>query len=144
MADDDLVLANGGRIPRAVLEHRTARSGGPGGQHVNTTDSKVEVRVPLDDLPLSDEQRQVVRSRLGARIGADGRLRVTSSERRSQHRNREAAEQRLVHLIDAALRREAPRVATRPSAGARRRRLDEKTRAGQRKRERGERFDPSS
>ena len=143
MADDDLVLASGGRIERSRLEHRTARSGGPGGQHVNTSDSKVEVRVALADLPLSDEERALLRSRLAARIGADDRLRVTASARRSQHRNREAAEERLVHLIDAVLRRRAPRVATRPGAAARQRRLDDKARLAQRKRERSQRYSGS-
>jgi ribosome-associated protein len=141
MPADDLVLASGARIERASLEHRSARSGGPGGQHVNTTDSKVEVRVALADLPISEEQRGLLRTRLAARIGADDRLRVAASSRRSQHQNRAAAEQRLVHLIDAALRRDVPRRPTRPSAEARRRRLAEKARLGDRKRQRSQRFD---
>ena len=122
MDGDDLVLANGAMLPAALVRERATTGGGPGGQHVNRSATRVELRVNVDDLPLTARERERVRERLGRRIGADGDLRVTASNRRSQLQNREAARARLVELLDEALAVDPPRVADPPVAGCAERR----------------------
>ncbi|MCU1553320.1 MAG: peptide chain release factor 1 [Arthrobacter sp.] len=81
-------------IPASELRRRFSRSSGPGGQHVNTTDSRVELSWNLaDSAALSEDQRQMLIKRLGRRLIA-GVITVTASEQRSQLRNREIARQR--------------------------------------------------
>src|SRR5947208_2559405 len=87
------------RLPRGAVEFRAARAGGPGGQHVNTSATKVELRVRIDDLPYDEAEKARLRERLGGRIGADDALRVTASNERSQRQNRAQAERRLATLI---------------------------------------------
>ena len=118
MDGDDLVLASGATVPAALVRERATTGGGPGGQHVNRSATRVELRVNVDDLPLGARERARIRERLGRRIGADGDLRVTASNRRSQLQNREAARARLVELLDEALAVDPPRVPTRQSRGA--------------------------
>jgi ribosome-associated protein len=132
----DIPLPGGHSLPREALEFRAARAGGPGGQHVNTSATKVELRVRIDDLPYDEAEKARLRERLGARIGSDDALRVTASNERSQLQNRAQAEERLVALIGAALRVDRPRQPTAPSAADRRRRREEKARQSERKRER--------
>ena len=122
-------------IPAAELSWRFSRSSGPGGQGVNTTDSRVELSWDLggsDLLPEAMKLRAV--ERLGSRL-VQGVLTITASEHRSQLRNREAAAARLGALVAAAI---APppraRRATKPSRGAVERRIGEKKRRGQIKR----------
>jgi ribosome-associated protein len=86
---------------------------------VDRSSTKVELRLPLAAMRLDDGQRRRVAASLARRVTADGEVRVPASARRSQVRNRRAAEARLVELVAAALRDDAPRVPTRPSAGAR-------------------------
>ncbi|MEV6350699.1 alternative ribosome rescue aminoacyl-tRNA hydrolase ArfB [Actinoplanes sp. NPDC051851] len=119
-------------IPAAELAWRFSRSGGPGGQGVNTTDSRVELSWDLggsDLLPPSLKERAL--GRLGARL-VSGVLTVTASEHRSQLRNREAAAARLGNLVASAV---APppraRRATRPTKGSVERRIADKKRRGQ-------------
>src|SRR5215475_1638391 len=91
-------------IPRAELQYRATRAGGPGGQHVNTSSTRIEL---LWDLPRSqavtEEQRERLRAKLAARLDADGMVRVVASDRRSQQQNREAADERLAALVRQAL-----------------------------------------
>jgi ribosome-associated protein len=116
-------------IPRAELTTRATRSGGPGGQHVNTSSTRIELVWNVDrTTALDDETRARVRARLGARIDSDGNLRVVASESRSQRRNRDDAEARLAALVRRALAVPKVRRATRPSASAVAQRLDEKRR----------------
>lgn len=122
-------------IPDAELSWRFSRSSGPGGQSVNTTDSRVELSFDIaGSTALSDTLKARARERLASRL-VDGVLTVAASEHRSQWRNREAARTRLAALLRAAIaappRRRRP---TRPSKGAVRRRLDEKKRRGETKR----------
>ena len=124
-------------IPAAELAWRFSRAGGPGGQGVNTTDSRVELSWDLAGstvLPPMLKERAV--ARLGARL-VQGVLTITASEYRSQLRNREAAADRLAGLVAAAV---APppraRRATRPSKGSVERRIAEKKRRGETKRNR--------
>jgi ribosome-associated protein len=122
-------------VPAQELGWRFSRSSGPGGQGVNTTDSRVELSWNvLESAALSPTARQRATERLRSRL-VDGVITVVASEYRSQLRNREAASARLVALIRDAIAPPAPaRRATRPSPGARRRRLDDKRRHGEVKR----------
>jgi ribosome-associated protein len=122
-------------VPAGELQWRFSRSGGPGGQGVNTTDSRVELVLDVARSTAFDDQRRArALERLGGRL-VDGVLTVTASEHRSQLRNRDAAASRLAALLREAL---APprraRRATRPTRGSQQRRLDSKTRRGQTKR----------
>lgn len=132
---DDLVLSDGTTITADELELSFARSGGPGGQHVNTSATKVELRF---DVPgsrcLDDAQKQRVRSALASRLTTDGVLVLQAGEFRSQARNREAAIGRLGNLLDEALRPRRRRIPTRVPRSERRRRREAKRRRGERKR----------
>ncbi len=136
--DDDALRVNGRTtIPRDELEVRATRSGGPGGQHVNTSSTRIEVRWnPAASRVLSDEQKARLAERLVTRLDSAGWLRVVGSEHRSQLRNREAAEERLADLVRRALVVPKARTATKPSRAARARRMDEKRKQGERKRNR--------
>jgi ribosome-associated protein len=113
------------------LEWRTTGSGGPGGQHANTSDTRVEVRFPVAaSTSLAPRQKE----RLLERIGPVAR--ATASDSRSQARNRELALERLRARLDDALRVEPPRRATRPSKSATAARLDAKRRQSSRKHDR--------
>jgi ribosome-associated protein len=131
----DLVVTSSVVVPAEELVWRFSRSSGPGGQGVNTTDSRVELSwdlVASSALPSVEQQRAV--ERLGHRL-VDGRITVVASEYRSQLRNREAAATRLAALLREAIAAPAPpRRPTRPSRGATRRRLDSKRRRGEVKR----------
>jgi ribosome-associated protein len=125
-------LPGGLTIPAAELVERFSRSSGPGGQSVNTTDSRVELTWDVGASAIVDDvQRARLLDRLGGRI-VDGVLTVVASEHRSQLQNRNAARLRLGHLVAAALEPPSPpRRATRPSRAAKARRVDEKRRRGE-------------
>ncbi len=128
-------LPQGVSIPEAELEVRTARSGGPGGQGVNTTDSKVELRWNLEtSSALSEAQRARLRDNLGSRLTADGVLILVGQEHRSQHRNREAVVARFRAIVGEALTPPRPRRRTRPTRASKERRLDAKRRRSETKR----------
>lgn len=133
----DLEIGRGLTIPAAELRWRFSRSSGPGGQHVNTSDSRVELFWSVaDSAALSDEQRARLTERLAARL-VGGVLTVAASERRSQLRNRQSARDRLAGLVADALAPDGPaRRATKPTRGSQRRRLDEKGRRAQTKQQR--------
>lgn len=121
-------------IPERELVVSFSRSGGPGGQHANTSDTKVELRFDVDASPtLSAQQKAAIRARLGSRITADGELVLAASEHRSQTRNREAVLGRFANLLAEALRPQKQRRPTRPSRAAKQRRLEAKRRQGERK-----------
>lgn len=125
------------RVPRAEFEFRASRAGGPGGQHVNTSSTRVEVRWDIARSPvLTDAERERLVRRLGRRVDSTGSLRVVSDARRSQLQNREAALARLVELVAAALRVPTPRRATRPTRASKERRLADKRHRARRKGER--------
>ncbi|MDF2091977.1 alternative ribosome rescue aminoacyl-tRNA hydrolase ArfB [Knoellia sp. 3-2P3] len=131
-------LPQGLVIPADELVERFSRSQGPGGQGVNTTDSRVEL---LFDLGASTALTQTQRSRLGEALGprlVEGRVVVTASEHRSQLRNRAAARHRLVALLREGLAPPPPpRRPTRPTRGSQRRRLEAKRLRGEVKSGRG-------
>ena len=118
-------------IPLDELEWQTSRSGGPGGQHANTSDTRVEVRFDVNaSRSLGPRQRARLLERLGPMV------RATASDSRSQARNREIALERLRERLAQGLRIERPRRATKPTKAARVRRLDAKRRQSVRKRDR--------
>jgi ribosome-associated protein len=122
-------VADGVAIPLAELKFQFARSHGPGGQHVNKSETQVELTFDLLGSPsLSDEHKDRIRRRLGTRVDGDGVLHVTSSATRSQLRNREEAVARFEDLIRRALSTPRPRRRTRPTAASRERRLEQKRR----------------
>jgi len=136
---NDLALRPGPGIPGGLvvpaheLVEQFSRSSGPGGQSVNTTDSRVELRFDVAaSTAFTDSQRARVVERLGTTVS------IVASEHRSQHRNRVAARQRLADRLRAAL---APppvtRVPTKPSRASQRRRVDSKVKRGRTKALRG-------
>jgi ribosome-associated protein len=124
-------LPDGLLIPDAELVERFSRSSGPGGQSVNTTDSRVELSWDIaNSAALTDAQRARLAGRLAHRL-VDGVLTISASEHRSQLQNRTAARARLHHLVAEGLQPPAPpRRATRPSRAAKARRLEAKRRHG--------------
>jgi len=121
-------------IPLRELEWRFSRSGGPGGQHVNTASTRAEVRFDVAGSPsLGPRQRARLLERLGPEV------RVVAADQRSQAQNRALALKRLSERLGGALRTPTARIATAPSAGSSRRRVDAKRRRGELKRERGSR-----
>ncbi|GAA2160816.1 ribosome-associated protein [Humibacillus xanthopallidus] len=141
---DDLVIAPGPGlrrglvIPASELIERFSRSSGPGGQGVNTTDSRVELLFePATSASLDDVQRERLSRALADRLVA-GRISVVASEHRSQLRNRSAARARLSELLRTALAPPpAARRATKPTKGSQRRRLENKKRRSDLKSGRG-------
>jgi ribosome-associated protein len=133
----DLEVTPALTIPASELGWRFSRSSGPGGQHVNTSDSRVELFWDVvDSAVLSDDQRMLLVTRLGRRLVA-GVVTVAASERRSQLRNREIALDRLAELVSAALAPDAPqRRATKPTRGSVRRHLAAKSQRSETKRQR--------
>ena len=124
---DDVRVADALLIPGEELELRASRAGGPGGQHVNTTSSRVELRWDVRaSSALTDAQRARLLDRLAHRLTNDGVLVLHASEHRSQHRNREAALGRLATIVAEALEVPRERRPTRPTRSARRRRLETK------------------
>jgi ribosome-associated protein len=122
-------------IARDELVVRATRSGGPGGQHVNTSATRVEVLWhPSTSRSLGDAERQHVVSRLASRVDGSGFVRVVASEHRSQRQNREAAEERLAELVRRALVVPKRRVRTRTPRSAVERRLADKKRRSEQKR----------
>ncbi len=134
-AAGDLPVTGSVVVPAAALGWRFSRSSGPGGQGVNTADSRVEL---VFDLANSETFSPALRDRALQRLAnrlVDGTVVVVASEHRSQLRNREAAAERLAVLLSEAMAPPPrPRRPTKPSAGATARRLDSKTRRSQTKR----------
>ena len=138
MVDGDLHVRGPLVLPARELHWRFSRSSGPGGQGVNTADSRVELSFDLGRSPSFPQHlRERAERRLVGRL-VDGVLTVVAAEPRSQLRNRDAARARLAALLREAVAPEPPaRRPTRPTTGAKRRRLDAKARRGAIKRLRG-------
>ena len=132
-----LIVNESVAIPRSELDVRVSRSSGAGGQHVNKTSSRVEIFWNVvETRALSDDQRTLLLHKLKSRLTTDGNIRIVASDMRSQSRNRELAEERLVETIRRALVVPKKRRATKPSRAAREARLEEKKRVSNKKRER--------
>ncbi|WP_039828166.1 alternative ribosome rescue aminoacyl-tRNA hydrolase ArfB [Nocardia testacea] len=134
---EDLTVTRTLVIPASELRERFSRSSGPGGQHVNTTDSRVELSFDLATSPSVPESlRTRMLDRLATRL-VDGVLTIAASEHRAQLQNRAAARERLAALLrDAAAPPPPVRRATKPSRGAKERRIAAKKRRGITKRNR--------
>ena len=135
--EDDLQLSAGLAIPRSELSYRASRAGGAGGQHVNTSSTRIELLWNVRTSGVLDEDsRARITERLASRIDGEGWIRVVSSVRRSQTQNRDAAEARLIELLKHALVVQKRRKPTKPSRGAKEARLSEKKKRGDTKRQR--------
>ena len=122
-------------VPVAELEFRASRASGPGGQGVNTTDSRVELRFDLAGSPsLSDQAKELALRRLGPRVDSGGVLRVVAQAQRSQLANRRAAMERFAELLAAALATPRARRPTRPTRASTARRVESKRRRSATKR----------
>ncbi len=136
-ASGDLPVTGSVVVPAAALRWRFSRSSGPGGQGVNTADSRVELSLTPDELPgLTDSQRARLAQRLGDRL-VDGVLTIAASEHRQQLRNRQAARERMAAVLRAALAPPPPaRRRTTPTRGSKERRIEAKKHRGQLKKQR--------
>jgi ribosome-associated protein len=114
-------------VPRAELEYRATRSGGPGGQHVNTSSTRIELTWNVSTSPsLSDEQRARLMEKLATRIDSEGVLRLVAAGSRSQHQNREEVTKRFADTLARALRVPKARKRTKVPKGVKEERLREK------------------
>jgi len=133
MSEPDLHVA----IPRHELRFETSTSSGPGGQHVNRSRTRITLLFDIEaSTTLSADQKRRVRRKLATRIDSQGRVRVRCGRHRSQAMNREETIRRFGELIRKALMRERRRLATRPSAAERKRRLKDKRKRAELKRRR--------
>ena len=129
-----LLVRAGLEIPRGELVVRATRSGGPGGQHVNKTSSRIELQWNVRRSSVfTPEEIERIATKLANRMDAEGWLRVVATESRSQLRNRIKAEERLAELVRNALHVPKKRRATKPTAASREKRIQEKKRRGQTK-----------
>ena len=143
MSDDrPLVVDADVSIPRHELQLRATRAGGPGGQHVNTSSTRIELLWNVrESRALTDAQRRQVLDRLASRVDAQGNVRVVASAYRSQARNREDAMERLGTMIRKALVVPKARKQTRPSRAAKEKRLISKKHLSEKKQERRKPYD---
>lgn len=114
-------------VPRSELVYRASRSGGAGGQHVNTSSTRIELLWDFErSNALTDVEKERVRTKLSARIDSDGMVRVVSGNRRSQLQNRQAAEERLAILVRGAMHVARKRRPTKPTKASKEKRIEGK------------------
>ncbi len=130
LSTDMLITHTGLDIPDYCIEWKTIRARGPGGQHVNKVASAVQLRFDAQRAPLAEDLRQRLLALPDQRIGEDGVIVIRADRYRSQQRNRDDALERLAELLRRAALRPKKRRPTRPSQGARQRRMDAKRRRG--------------
>jgi ribosome-associated protein len=137
-ADDRVVRVTSNTIvPASELSFRFSRSGGPGGQHANRSETRVELLFDLSHSPsLSEKQRARAQRKLAPYVDKKGILHLVSESSRSQLRNREEVVERFRTLLRAALKTPRKRRPTKPSRAARERRLEQKKRRGEIKKRR--------
>jgi ribosome-associated protein len=135
---DELSIDAARTIPAEALDVRTARASGPGGQHVNRTESKVQLRFDPRLVSWLDER---ARTRLytlaGRSVDSEGRILIVSQEQRDQGQNLDRAREKLATLVRAALVRPKLRIATKPTRGSKERRIEGKKRRSDTKAGRG-------
>lgn len=136
--DDAVVINPELSVPRSELNYRATRAGGPGGQHVNTSSTRVELTWDVRQSPsLPEEHKERIIRRLSKRVTADGVLRLTSAGSRSQHQNKEDVTERFAQMIAQALHVPKKRRKTKPSKAAKEARLQNKKRRSETKKRRG-------
>jgi ribosome-associated protein len=134
---DDLSVSPTVTIPARELRWSASRSGGPGGQNVNKVSSKVDLRFDLEaSEALTDTQKSRLRAAARNRLDEDGAIQIVVQDTRDQQKNLELARARLAELIRKSMVVPKARKKTRPSLGAKRRRLNDKKRVGDKKRDR--------
>ena len=137
-----LVINDKVEIPLSELVYTASRSSGPGGQHVNTSDTRIQLRWNVkESVALDETERALVLKVLASRLTEAGDLILASDSHRSQRRNREDVTQRLATLVREALIPPKPRKKTKPSRASKERRLDEKRKKSRTKKDRGKKFD---
>ena len=142
MSDRTIEVNPNVTIPRSELQIRASRAGGPGGQHVNTSSTRIELLWDVtNSTAVSDEQRARLLTKLAARLDATGWLRIVASDRRSQQQNRAAAEERLAEVVRNALVVPKKRRPTKPSRASKEKRIGEKKRRSETKKNRRADFD---
>ena len=142
MKPGEIVVSPELTIPEGELTYRASRAGGPGGQHVNTSSTRIELLWDLtNSRAVSDEVRTRLLAKLAARLDSEGMVRVVASDRRSQAQNRESATRRLAAVVRQALVVQRKRRATKPTKASREQRLTEKHHRSDRKRDRRRDFD---
>jgi len=135
--DSDLPLSGGNRILAAEIVELASRSGGPGGQHVNTSSTRVTLRWNLrESRGIRPDAKARLIARLRARLSREGVLIVHGDRHRSRERNREMARDRLRELVETALYKEPPRRPTVPTRASKRRRIEAKRHRGKIKNQR--------
>ncbi|MGH7555834.1 MAG: alternative ribosome rescue aminoacyl-tRNA hydrolase ArfB [Longimicrobiales bacterium] len=139
MSDDSILFIDEAlSIPRAELSYQATRAGGPGGQHVNTSSTRVELIWNVRaSAAVTEAQRERLMMKLARRIDKNGNLRMASGTRRSQYQNKEEVTDRFQRIVAAALVEEKPRKKTRPTRASREARLKEKQRRAETKQRRG-------
>jgi ribosome-associated protein len=142
MDDERLIWVNAElQIPLAELQFRFSTSSGPGGQHVNKSNTKVTLLFDVTHSPsLPEKVRQRLLVKLANRLDKEGVLQLHVQSSRSQHRNRETAVSQFQTLLAEALKKQKKRRRTKPSAAAKERRLDKKKKRSKRKQERGQKW----
>jgi ribosome-associated protein len=112
----------------------TSRSGGPGGQHANKTETQVELRfnIPESQL-LSEEEKQRLLKKLSSKLTKEGELIVTAESKRSQVQNKEEATEKFYSMVEKALKKRKKRIPTKPSRAAKKKRLEEKKKHSEKK-----------
>lgn len=129
-------------IPYSEYQLKAVRSGGAGGQHVNKVSSRVELYFDIaKSAVLSEEQKEILLTKLRSKLTDEGILRLTEDTSRSQHANREAVVKKLHAVIEQGLRKPKKRVATKVSAAAKKKRLESKKRTSEKKSLRKKNYD---
>jgi ribosome-associated protein len=135
---EDLLISRTRVLPGQALTVRTARASGPGGQHVNRTETKVHLSFNPRAVAWIDEGTRLrIIALAGRQVDSDGCIFITSQEHREQAQNLETSREKLKALVLKALVRPKKRIATKPTRSSQRRRVDEKKRHAKTKEQRG-------
>ncbi len=116
------------------FQFNTSRSGGPGGQHANKTETQVELRFNIPESQvLSDEEKHRLLKKLSSKVTKEGEVIVTAESKRSQVQNKEEAMEKFYSMVEKALKKPKKRIPTKPSRAAKKKRLEEKKKHSEKK-----------